>query len=70
MLSRARSTLFDVNSAIGKLGFESKVKSEEGMRALSAWVKEQGGAKALAKLAKIPPDDRSVDAQVRAAGGD
>ncbi len=70
LLARARSTLFDVNAAIGKLGFEPKVTVEQGMRALAAWVQERGGAKAIAALEKRPPDARSVDAQVAAAGGD
>ena len=40
------------------------------MRALAEWVKSVGGAEAIAAMAKEPPDARSVDAQVRAAGGD
>ena len=39
-------------------------------RALGEWAKAQGGPEAIAKLAKSPPDARSVDAQVEAAGGD
>lgn len=70
ILQRARSTLFDVNAAIGKLGFDPKVTVESGMRALTEWVKERGGPEALAELAKAPPDARSVDEQVAAAGGD
>jgi nucleoside-diphosphate-sugar epimerase len=70
MIARGRSSLFDVNIAIGKLGFEPKVTTEAGMRALEAWVGEQGGAEAVARLARTPPDERSVDAQVAAAGGD
>lgn len=70
LLARGRSTLFDVNAAIGTLGFEPKVTVEEGVRALRAWVDERGGAAAVAELAAPPPDARSVDAQVAAAGGD
>lgn len=70
LLQRARSTLFDVNAAVGQLAFEPKVHVEAGMRALGAWVEERGGASALAALAKPPPDARSVDDQVAAAGGD
>lgn len=70
VLQRGRSTLFDVNAAIGKLGLESKVGVEAGMRALAAWAKEQGGPSALAARAKEPPDARSVDEQVTLAGGD
>jgi nucleoside-diphosphate-sugar epimerase len=70
VLLRTRSTLFDVSAATGRLGFEPKVKLEDGLHALSAWVKEQGGPKALAERERPPPDARSVDAQVAAAGGD
>lgn len=70
MILRGRSSLFDVNMASGKLAFDPKVTTEAGMKALAAWAKERGGAAELAKLAKPPPDARSVDAQVEAAGGD
>ncbi|HEY8430613.1 MAG TPA: NAD-dependent epimerase/dehydratase family protein [Sandaracinaceae bacterium] len=70
LLQRGRSTLFDVNAAVGKLGFDPKVTVEAGMRALRRWVEEQGGPEAVAALAAPPPDARSVDAQVAAAGGD
>ncbi len=59
-----------MNAAIGKLAFEPKVTVDEGMRALAEWVKSVGGAEAIAAMAKEPPDARSVDAQVQAAGGD
>ncbi len=70
VVQRARSTLFDVNAAIGKLGFDPEVRVEDGMRALAEWVRARGGPEALAARAKDPPDARSVDAQVAAAGGD
>jgi nucleoside-diphosphate-sugar epimerase len=67
---RSKSSLFDVNNATGKLAFDPKVTTAAGMKALAAWAKEQGGVAGIAKLAKAPPDARSVDAQVAAAGGD
>ena len=70
MLQRGRSTLFDFNAAIGKLGYDPQIDPGEGMRRLAAWVEERGGPAAVAKLAKAPPDARAVDAQVEAAGGD
>lgn len=70
VILRTRSTLFDVNAAIGKLGFEPKVTMEAGLRSLAAWVEAQGGAQAVAALERAPADARSVDAQVTAAGGD
>lgn len=70
VLLRTRSTLFDVNAAIGKLGFDPKVTMEQGLRALRKWVEEQGGPEAIAAREKAPADARSVDAQVALAGGD
>jgi nucleoside-diphosphate-sugar epimerase len=70
MLQRGKSTLFDFNSTIGKLGYDPKVSLDEGLAALAAWVEAKGGPAAVASLAKPPPDARSVDAMVHAAGGD
>lgn len=70
VILRTRSALFDVNAAIGKLGFDPKITMQQGLRALTAWVKEQGGAEAIAERERAPADERSVDAQVAAAGGD
>ena len=70
VILRTRSTLFDVNAAIGKLAFEPKVTFEAGARALASWAEERGGAAAIAKLERAPATASSVDAQVTAAGGD
>jgi nucleoside-diphosphate-sugar epimerase len=70
MLQRGRSTLFDFNAAIGKLGYDPQVDLDEGLRALAAWVESEGGPAAVAALEKPPPSAASVDAQVEAAGGD
>jgi nucleoside-diphosphate-sugar epimerase len=70
LAQRSRSTLFDVNAAVGALAFEPRVRIEDGMRALGAWARAEGGPEGLAAKAKPPPDARSVDEQVSAAGGD
>ncbi|MBZ0118699.1 MAG: NAD-dependent epimerase/dehydratase family protein [Sandaracinaceae bacterium] len=70
VLQRARSTLFDINEAIGKLGARPEIGVEDGMKSLAAWVEARGGAKAIAALYRPPVQAGDVDAQVAAAGGD
>lgn len=70
MLQRGRSSLFDFSAACGNLDYDPQVGFDEGLRRLAAWVEEQGGLDAVAEREAAPPDDASVDAQVRAAGGD
>lgn len=65
---RGRSTSFDVGRATKDLEYEPTVKMADGMERLAAWVREQGGAAAIAKLARPPATDASVAAQVAAAG--
>lgn len=70
VLQRGRSTLFDFNAAIGKLGYDPQVSLESGLRAVSEWVRSRGGPAAVAELERQPPTAAAVDAQVAAAGGD
>ena len=70
LLQRGRSTLFDFNSAIGKLDYEPSVEFTEGLEALAAWVEAQGGVDAVMAQGKAPPDAATVDRQVTEAGGD
>jgi nucleoside-diphosphate-sugar epimerase len=70
VLQRTRGTAFDLGEASGQLGFAPRVSREEGLAALKAWVKAQGGVAALAARPVAIPDAQSVDAQVHAAGGD
>jgi len=68
VVRRGRSTSFDVGRATKDLDYEPAVKIADGMAALAAWVKAQGGASELAKLVRAPATDESVAAQVAAAG--
>jgi nucleoside-diphosphate-sugar epimerase len=70
VVRRGRATQFDVQRAHRDLNWRARVPVEEGMRALSAWVKAKGGARALAARVRPAPDAASVDAQVALAGGD
>lgn len=70
VLQRGRSTLFDFNAAIGKLGYDPAVSMDDGLAALARWVKDEGGPAAIAAREKTPPSAASVDAQVHSAGGD
>lgn len=70
VLQRGRSTLFDFNAAIGKLGYEPDVPFETGLDRVASWVEAQGGVQAVASLERAPATDASVDEQVAAAGGD
>ncbi|MGE0788569.1 MAG: NAD-dependent epimerase/dehydratase family protein [Sandaracinaceae bacterium] len=70
MLQRGKSTLFDFSAACGKLAYDPKVSMEDGLRALAEWITAQGGIDAVASMEKQPPAAESVEAQVRAAGGD
>ncbi len=70
LLQRGKSSLFDFSSACGKLAYDPQVSFEDGLAALAAWVRSQGGLEAVAQLAKPPPGASAVNAQVEAAGGD
>jgi len=70
LLQRGKDTLFDFSAACGKLAYDPQVSLEDGLTALADWVEARGGAEAVAKLRRPPPDASSVDAQVEAAGGD
>jgi len=70
VLRRGRSTMFDAQNAIRDLSWEPRVTMEEGMKALSAWTEQVGGATAVAAMARAPVGAAAVDAQVAAAGGD
>lgn len=67
VVRRGRGTLFDTQAAVRDLSFAPSIAVEAGMRALSEWVNQQGGAAAIAKLRRPDADARSVDAQVRLA---
>ncbi len=68
MLRRGKPTLFDTQKAQVELGVEAKVSVDAGMKALAAWVKEQGGVDAIAKWTRTLPDAAAVEAEARAAG--
>ena len=69
VIHRGRSTHFDCQSAMTDLGWSPRPMAE-GMSALAAWVKERGGAQAIAALGRAPAPASYVDAEVAAAGGD
>ncbi|MGF1467820.1 MAG: NAD-dependent epimerase/dehydratase family protein [Sandaracinaceae bacterium] len=69
LLLRGRSTQLDVQRAIGQLGWRPEVSLEEGLDRLAGWVRTVG-LDAIRGALRPPPDARSVDAQVAAAGGD
>lgn len=70
LLQRGKNTLFDFSAACGRLDYDPQVQLEDGLTALAEWVEAQGGVEAVSKWVEPPPDARSVDAQVEAAGGD
>jgi len=70
LLQRGKSSLFDFSSACGKLDYDPQVSFEQALEALAGWVADRGGVEAVAALAKAPPGAHTVDAQVKAAGGD
>lgn len=70
IVGRARSALFDVSRATHDLALEAKIDLEARLSELGAWVRELGGPDALLTRARPEPNERDVDEQVRAAGGD
>jgi nucleoside-diphosphate-sugar epimerase len=70
VVKRGRSTTFDVQNAVKDLGWEPKVSMKDGLDALAKWIADEGGATAVASMARPPADASSVDAQVEDAGGD
>jgi nucleoside-diphosphate-sugar epimerase len=70
VVRRGRATQLDVQRALRDLDWRARTTVEDGMRALEAWVRAQGGPDALARRLRPPPDAASVDAQVALAGGD
>lgn len=68
MLRRSKGTLFDTQKAQVELGIEPKVSVEAGMKALAAWVQEQGGVDAVAKWTRALPDAAAIEAEAKAAG--
>ncbi|MBK8170637.1 MAG: NAD-dependent epimerase/dehydratase family protein [Sandaracinaceae bacterium] len=67
VVRRAKGSHFDTQNARTKLGWEPRVSIEDGMLALEAWVEQQGGAAAVAKLQRPAVTADSVDAQVEKA---
>ena len=70
MIKRARGTLFDIQRAVGDLGYDPAVGVEEGMKALAGWVAAKGGVDAIIAMEKEPPGEEAVAAQVETAGGE
>lgn len=68
MLRRSKATLFDAQKAQVELGVEPKVTIEQGLKALVAWVEEQGGVDAVAKWTRTMPDAAAIEAEAKAAG--
>lgn len=68
VLKRGRSTLFDVQKAIGELDFRATITVDEGVKKLAAWVEAQGGVDAITKRERPLPDAAKLEAEARAAG--
>lgn len=64
---RARACLLDCGRASSGLGYSARVSVDDGMRALAAWVREQGGPDAVRRLARSAQTDADADAYERAA---
>ncbi|MDH5673443.1 MAG: NAD(P)-dependent oxidoreductase [Myxococcales bacterium] len=60
VVRRGRGSLLDCAAAASKLDFTPRVAQQQGMEALSAWVREVGGAAAIASLGRKPADEADV----------
>ncbi len=66
VVRRTRSALFDVQKAVGELGFRATVTVEQGMKSLARWVDAEGGVEAVSGL-RDPGEAWLVEAAGRAA---
>jgi len=64
---RARASLLDCSRAVEQLAYEAPVSMEQGMQALAAWVRAQGGIEAIIATARQPQSEQSVRTHERAA---
>ena len=67
LVRRAIPSSFDGRAAREELGYEAPFSQEEGMEALERWVREIGGPKIIASLARPVPKDDAVAGQIGAA---
>jgi nucleoside-diphosphate-sugar epimerase len=64
---RGRSAIFDGVAAVRDLGYQPSVSVDAGMRALTQWVEQQGGAAALSGIERKPASDADAEGLARLA---
>lgn len=70
VIRRGRAAQFDCARVVHELGCRPHVGLEEGARRLAAWVREQGGAEAVARLERPPARDQDVAEHIALAHGE